>query len=167
MPYEQIKQIGKRHIESVCIRTCQSGSKGNWRFPRKCKARFSQVASHRGILSSWHLVQETNDQTKKHQKLGGNCIANSGLLLSPAQSKAQFQSQAQVIDVFTTNFPNFLLEGQGSQMNLPWISVMNPTAANPLQGDLFSAKHLFFTLSTVSPLTNISVYSLELCHIEL
>lgn len=40
------------------------------------------------------------------------------------------------------------------------------TASNPLQGDFYLAKHPFFTLSTVSPLTNISVYSLELCHIE-
>lgn len=84
MPYEQIKQIGKRHIESVCLRTCQSGSKGNWRFPRK----LSQAASHRGILSSWHLVQKTNDQTKKHQKLGGNCIANSGLLESSSEQSS-------------------------------------------------------------------------------
>lgn len=132
------KQVGKRHINSVYPVTSQCGSKGNWRFSRKLsRVRPGSPRQHH-IEESWHLAQAINDQTEKTPKVGWELHCK--LLSSWVQlrEKFSFRAKHKLQDVFTTNFPNFLLEGHGSQMDLLWISLTNPPQLQILYQVIFT-----------------------------
>lgn len=75
------KQLGKRHINSACLITSQSGSKGNRRFPRKlsryaeCGQILLQRASRRGVTHPGTWCRQSTAEPQNHQKQGRNCIA--------------------------------------------------------------------------------------------
>lgn len=76
------KRTGKRRINSACLITSQSGSKGNWRFPRKLSRYAVWPDSPRSreycggeshTPGTW--CRQSTAEPQNHQKQGRNCIA--------------------------------------------------------------------------------------------
>lgn len=136
------KQTGKRHINTVSLIFSQSGSKGNWRSPRKVSqsAASGQIppvggASWEGIKHSWHLVQATHGRTTNERKQGRDCIANclsSGgqLLLRSLRPlggageafRKELQQRSSLLASNTSSFPQQKLPAvrpQGEPWSIP------------------------------------------------
>ena len=123
------KQIGKRHINSACLITSQSGSKGNWRFPRKLSwsasmARFSplQGASRRGTMYSWHLVLAIHDRTIKSPKARQGLHCKVQLLVWGLRAlggvREAFQEELkQHSSLLASDASSFL---EQKQLTVPW-----------------------------------------------
>lgn len=100
-------------------------------------------------LSTWiTLAQVINEKTKKTPKAGWDL--HSKLLFSWVQlrEKLSFRAKHKLQDIFITNFPNFLLEGQGGQKDLLWFSLTTSPLLQILYKVIFHLAKLFSTLST-------------------